>query len=440
MVPLESFKRLGRRLATEQARFVVPGPEHERLKADLLALTATVKRPRRRAPLGLGFALAAAVAAYLIWGTPRDLAYVIGPGATPAKPGLWMSAPASEALKIQFSDGTHASLWPGARGRVTRLSPRGADLVVEQGRVSLAVVHHAESHWQVSTGPFAVQVTGTRFDVEWQPEKDRFELELFEGHVRVTGCALGEGQELSAGQRIEASCARHEFAISAIGSQPALAALPAQRAESGEPSPESPAELGEPHAPRAHRIADGASRPVDGAQAASVAPANSALADVTRPWLALARAGQFADAYAAALGVGFDAECLTRGSAELLLLADSARLSGHIDRARQAYQALRRRWPGTPGAALAAFQIGKTEFDQRRDYPEAEGWLRTYLREQPAGEFAAPALGRLMEAEIRLNRYESGRELAKTYLDRYPKGSHADAAHQVLGASAAVAR
>ena len=96
-------------------------------------------------------------------------------------------------------------------------------------------------------------------------------------------------------------------------------------------------------------------------------------------------------------------------------------------------------FPPTDDAALAAFQVGRAEFDQRRNYAEAEKWLRSYLSEQPNGEFTAPALGRLMEAEIHLNRYESARVLAKSYLDRYPKGSHADAAHQVLDASGAAA-
>jgi TolA-binding protein len=119
------------------------------------------------------------------------------------------------------------------------------------------------------------------------------------------------------------------------------------------------------------------------------------------------------------------------------LLADTARFTGHIGRARQVYEAIRQRWPRSASATMAAFQIGRAEFDQRHDYREAETWLRLYLSERPGGEFAAPALGRLMEAEVRLKRYESSRALAKTYLDRYPHGSHADAAHQVLDPSLA---
>jgi len=135
--------------------------------------------------------------------------------------------------------------------------------------------------------------------------------------------------------------------------------------------------------------------------------------------------------------MGFEGECRVRTASELSLLADTARFTGHIGRARQVYEAIRQRWPRSASATMAAFQIGRAEFDQRHDYREAETWLRLYLSEQPAGEFAAPALGRLMEAEVRLKRYESSRALAKTYLDRYPQGSHADAAHQVLDPSLA---
>jgi TolA-binding protein len=350
-----------------------------------------------------------------------------------------MSAPATDPLKLGFSDGTRVSLWPRARGRITRLSPNGADLVVEQGRASFAVVHQARSHWQVSTGPFVVQVTGTRFDVEWQPEEDHFELSLFEGHVRVLGCGLGEGQDLNAGQRIEASCARKEYEVSAVAKEPthASGATPSgDDASEGFAAPRAQgSELRSDLAQRAsNRTSVSAASPP---QAAAPAPANTPTRaqEVAPNWTALARAGRFADAYDAALSADFDAECLARGAPELLLLGDAARLSGHVDRARQAYLAVRRRWPGRAGAALAAFQIGRTEFDQRRAFGEAETWLRAYLREQPNGEFAAPAMGRLMEAEIRLNHYESARTIAKSYLDRYPRGAHGVAAQQLLDAS-----
>jgi tetratricopeptide (TPR) repeat protein len=432
-------------VARQQQSLTEPGVHHERLKASILSRATEAKRRRRKTPLVLAFAAglgAVAIAAYVrSSSTPRDLVCFVGNADTPSRVGTWMSAPDSQTLKIRFSDGTRASLWPDARGRVTHLNPYGADLVVEQGRASFDVVHREHGHWQISTGPFVVQVTGTRFDLEWQPEKDRFELRLYAGRVRVSGCALGDGQEVSAGQRLEASCVRHEYGISALEKAPTLAELSVGRgADADGPAvpPELRARATQPHEELAEGLAEAKAPEAGRSGSAPPSLIVSAPPVVTQGlWLTLARAGRFTDAYDAALAAGFESESLAHTASEVLLLGDAARLSGHIERARQAYQSVRQRWPGSNEAALAAFQVGRAEFDQRRNYAESENWLRLYLSEQPNGEFTAPAMGRLMEAEIHLNRYESARVLAKSYLDRYPKGSHADAAHRVLDASAA---
>jgi TolA-binding protein len=114
------------------------------------------------------------------------------------------------------------------------------------------------------------------------------------------------------------------------------------------------------------------------------------------------------------------------------VLSDAARLSGHPAEARLSYLALRRRFAGSESAALAAFQIGRADFDSRADYASAERWLGVYLREEPTGALAAAALGRLMEAEVQLVRPREARAVAKRYLARFPKGAHAETAHRVL--------
>ncbi|MEO7036772.1 MAG: FecR domain-containing protein [Polyangiaceae bacterium] len=436
MVPIEPFEELGRHVAREQADLIGPGKTHERTKAMFLARLRQRRPAKRRGRRDAVFLAAAAVAlalvvAYVSLPSQRDLKCFVGIARLPVAVGAWMSAPATAPLEIRFSDGTKASLWPEARGRVIRLSPHGADLVVEQGRASFDVVHQVAGHWQVSTGPFAVQITGTRFDVEWQPEKDRFELSLYDGHVRITGCALGGGQELGTGQRLEASCARKEFRISKlVGEASPVARVVAPAGVDSATPPELQTKL------EAFRADLAQVRPEQHANQRSVS-VTAAGERASDSWSSLARAGKFEEAYRAASALGFEAECLTRDVTEVLLLGDAARLSGHVDEALAAYQAVRQRWPGSANGALAAFQMGRAEFDQRRNYAAAERWLRVYMTELPNAEFAAPALGRLMEAEVRLGRYESARDLAKSYLDRYPKGSHVDAANQVLGASSA---
>jgi transmembrane sensor len=152
-------------------------------------------------------------------------------------------------------------------------------------------------------------------------------------------------------------------------------------------------------------------------------------------WLSLARRGRYSDAFLASQAT-FSEACNTGGAADVLLLADSARFTGHLEPARRAYESVRARFPGTEGASLAAFQLGRTDFDQSGDFASAERWLRIYLEEQPSGAFASAAMGRLMEAEVHRGRLDRARVIAERYLTRYPTGAHADTARGVLATAA----
>ena len=94
-----------------------------------------------------------------------------------------------------------------------RLSPLGAEIVVEAGRARVEVVPHHGADYRLRTGPFDVEITGTRFVAAWNPVKDEFELDLEEGRVLVRGCGLGDGVKLEAGQRLEATCNPAKFSV-----------------------------------------------------------------------------------------------------------------------------------------------------------------------------------------------------------------------------------
>ena len=147
-------------------------------------------------------------------------------------------------------------------------------------------------------------------------------------------------------------------------------------------------------------------------------------------WSTLARQGHFRRAYETAAASGFEAECERCAADELLLLGDTARLSGHADHARHAYLTLRRRFAGSTAAAQAAFHLGRLAGGGDR-------WFETYLAEQPGGPLAEAALGRLLEAAVQRGDVARARVLAKTYLERHPAGAHADQAREILGASRA---
>ena len=152
---------------------------------------------------------------------------------------------------------------------------------------------------------------------------------------------------------------------------------------------------------------------------------------VGKDWASLARAGRYADSYALANAAGVASECAHRGADDVLLLGEAARLTGHAEDARIAYDAVRRRFPGSAQAAQAAFNLGRLEV--RAGHSTASvGWFETYLRERPQGPLAQAALGRLLEARVELGDTRAARDTARSYLERYPAGPHADAARKVL--------
>jgi transmembrane sensor len=348
---------------------------------------------------------------------PRVITFKVGTPPVRGVPGELVSAPGDRSLNITFSEGTHVVLEPEARARVVALGPRGAELILEGGRARFAVVPRPHGEWSVRAGPFAVRVTGTRFDVAYDPQNDAFSLALREGKVTVSGCTFGEARPVEAGETVRSSCARAE--------------------------PDAPAELAAPVERAAEAPSDGTS--IDPAAAASrvegagsvlgrrEAPATGSSPNIPgRTWIELARAGYYSEAYELTRGT-FDAECVRRGADEVRLLGDTARLSGHPTEARRAYAEVRNRFPGSSDAAQAAFALGRLALQSAGDRVAAERWFETNLRERPEGPMAAIALGRVLELRLERGDRAGAEAAARQYLRRFPDGPRAAAARKLVG-------
>ncbi len=121
-------------------------------------------------------------------------------------------------------------------------------------------------------------------------------------------------------------------------------------------------------------------------------------------------------------------------ASELLAFSDSARGAGQSERAAEFLRELRKRFPRTDEASIAAYTLGVTAFDKAGAFDQAATWFETYLRERPNGSLAAEALGRWMECESALGRTERAAGVAKRYLAAYPAGPHGDIATKLLSA------
>jgi transmembrane sensor len=431
MEPLTSLERLGSSAAEEQDRLADGVADLETEKRRFLA--APAPRRSRSSVVWLAVAAAAIVlcTVVLILRNGRDpapLTFRIGDSRALGEPDAWLSSPSNAPLALGFSDGTSVTLEPNARARVTKVGPAGATVLVERGRASLSVVKRKGAAWRVSLGPFRVDVTGTRFDIDWDPGSENISLDMYEGSVVVSGCVFGGGRPFTAGESMRASCRDQHVEISKLPVDSATRpAQPAEREDERASGQVPPSAASAP-------VVEGSPSSSTGRHGSEPGPsAGTRGTPAAAGWRDLVKAGRHGEALDAAEAAGFSAECASASAADLVSLGDAARYVGRLDRATEAYETTRRRFPGNERSAVAAFALGRIAFDQRGNYSDAARWFRTYLAEQPGGRLARDALGRLVEALQRAGDAVSARREAAHYLELYPTGPHAEFARRVMG-------
>jgi ferric-dicitrate binding protein FerR (iron transport regulator)/TolA-binding protein len=144
---------------------------------------------------------------------------------------------------------------------------------------------------------------------------------------------------------------------------------------------------------------------------------------VDRQWAAQVAAGDGHSVLADAEALGLDITLKQADSHNLAAFADAARYAGRGELAAQALQEIRRRFPETAQAQMAAFLLGRAA-DDRGDTRAGLGWYRRYRAEAPAGAYAAEALGREMLAIERLQGPVQAQAIAGEYLRRFPNGTY----------------
>lgn len=334
----------------------------------------------------------------------------------PLVAGSWVHAEEDHSSLLRFSDDAEVLLEPKASVKIVAIKERTARLALDHGRARVSVVPNRGADYRISAGPFEVHVKGTNFRLGWDPAKDRFELVLYEGRVILSGCSFGTGFAVAAGQEVSASCHDRKLDVKPIAEQSAAAAandvpsLPAASAWPGEERATPP----------------GSVRP----RSPVKPPASSPNIESPR-WVDMARHGDRRQAWAQVTSEGVENVIQSAAPMELILLGDTARDVGELALARRVYQLVRSRAPGSHSAAFAAFALGRLGFDDRGAYREAAEWFSAYLKEEPGGDLAREARGRLMEALHRAGSETSARQVATEYLRLHPRGPHAKLAAQL---------
>ena len=370
-----------------------------------------LERPSRRIalPLALAAALVLALGAggYRLW--PKPIAYEVR-GAR--LDGPYVSA-ATTPVRVEFSDGSVVRADPGSRLRVDDPQSSGARVLIERGRAAVNVAHHPGSNWSFLGGPFEVRVTGTRFELDWDPASEVLDLAMREGSVEVHG-PLGGAVTVRAGQRFRAELVTRRMTVMDSGEELATSERPSSSAPAAElalPREAKESEASEPN----HEHA----RP-----GASTAPRES--------WPKLVASGEFELVVEQANERGLDACLKTCSANDLRALADAARYTNRGETAKRALTTVRQRFAGGSESRAAAFLLGRLG-EARGASAEAQGWYETYLTEAPSGALAAEALAGKMRTILATRGRAAAEPVARDYLSRYPEGVHAKPARRILG-------
>ena len=146
-------------------------------------------------------------------------------------------------------------------------------------------------------------------------------------------------------------------------------------------------------------------------------------------WRPLAERGQYEEARRALRKAGPSA--VRDDTADLLLAADAARLSGHPAEAVPYLERVLRGHARDPRAGLAAFTLGRVLLDELGRPSEAVDAFA--LARSSGGPLAEDALAREVEALSRAGDVTRSRELALLYRRLYPNGRRAKAVSRFGG-------
>ena len=245
----------------------------------------------------------------------------------------------------------------------------GRGFALRAGGARFSVPHDPDRPFVVAAGDVTIEDLGTTFTVRYL-SADRLKIAVEDGRVRVR--AGGSDSEVPAGATLE------------------VPVSPVVEGPRGEPQP------------------------------AAVAASS---------WRPLAERGQYEEARRALRKAGPSA--VRDDTADLLLAADAARLSGHPAEAVPYLERVLRGHARDPRAGLAAFTLGRVLLDELGRPSEAVDAFA--LARSSGGPLAEDALAREVEALSRAGDVTRSRELALLYRRLYPNGRRAKAVSRFGG-------
>jgi ferric-dicitrate binding protein FerR (iron transport regulator) len=332
--------------------------------------------------------------------------------------GGYLSEVGHQGVELHFNEGSTFLLEPGTRGRLRALTKEGAEFEIDHGTAAFQITPSIERRWLVEAGPFAVTVKGTDFTVVWDPTVERLDVKLRRGRVTVSGPVVGEGFGLQPGQHLTVNLPKGETTITEVRAESATAASAAVGSDASDSSAAMPSGTAAPSAAAA-------------SPSTSAVP-TSAAGGAERGWRQAFANGQWDRILDDVQRAGTATSLRTLSSDDLFILADAARYRRRPDLARAALLSQRERFPSSPRSLDAVFLLGRVEELRGNGNEAAIARYDEYLARAPSGTYAAEALGRKMILVKSTAGAEAARDLALSYLRRFPNGSYAEAARTLL--------
>ncbi|HEX7478898.1 MAG TPA: FecR family protein [Polyangiales bacterium] len=289
--------------------------------------------------------------------------------------------------QVTLSDASRVVLQRG--GKLVTRSSGGTLLALDlvQGFARFDVTPHGPRRWQIAAGAVQVEVLGTSFSVQRTAAQVRVAVER--GLVRVSGPGVPSGEQRLAAQQ------------ALVVTQPLTQAAGAATAVEHDSRADQPV-AAEPSLAGAAPVADGAWR-------AAIQRAVSA--------------HQYARAYAVLGAAGYTRGALAaRPVADLLMLADVARLSGHVREATLPLIQITEHHADDARAALAALTLGRIFCNQLSEPVKAAAAFELALALGLPDGLAEDGQARVVEAYVKSNRMQLARQAAVRYRARFPHG------------------
>ena len=342
----------------------------------------------------------------------------------------YILAPDDQPVHLTFSDKTVIEATARSRFRVGELHKNGALVILESGELSIDVTHTGKGDWSFAAGPYKVRVTGTRFDMVYDPTHDRLRVSLIEGSVEVEGPASKEPMALVAGQNFFGNHQqrRMEVRSSAPGERDSRgsAELSHELVANEKRSAAAPKDAPAVGVPELTKDLDKKTTSESGQHALE----SSKQGATVKSWPQLVSDGKFQEVVKSARKRG-ETNCLsTCSSSDLSALADAARYTGANSLSARTLLALRRRFPSSAGPRTA-FLLGRV-YETQGSTSESLKWYELSLKNSPSGAYAAESLAGKMRVVLSTQGKGAATPIAKTYLEQYPRGIHAETARQIV--------